>query len=248
MTIAPAWRLEVHDALGSTSDRCASLAAAGEPGGLAVLALRQTSARGSRGRGWQSPAGNLSLSVLLRPAGTLADAGGWPLLTGVAVVEAARPLLPDPAALSLKWPNDVLLRGRKLAGILIDTALDPAGGLRWLVIGVGANLAVAPDVPGRETACLANEGIAPPPPENFARDLLDRLAHWHSVLLGDGFPAIRAAWLARAHPVGTALAIAVGEIRVEGAFAGLSPEGHLLLRTPGGIRTFATGEVLFSPS
>ncbi len=185
--IPPIWRLQVHEAIGSTSDHCAALAAAGEPAGLAVLALRQTSGRGSRGRGWQSPIGNLSLSVLLRPSGTLGDAGSWPLLVGIAVAEAARPLLPDPAALSLKWPNDVLLRGRKLAGILIDTALDQAGGLRWLIIGIGANLAVAPEVPGRVTACLPDEGVAPPPPEAFARDVLDRLAHWHSVLLRRGF-------------------------------------------------------------
>lgn len=244
----PAWRLQVHEAIGSTSDHCATLAAAGEPGGLAVLALRQTKGRGSRGRGWQSPIGNLSLSVLLRPSGSLSDAAGWPLLTGIAVADAVRPLLPDPTALVLKWPNDVLLRGRKLAGILIDTALDNAGGLRWLIIGIGANLAVAPDVPGRVTACLPDEGVIPPPPEEFARNLLGHLARWHSVLQLEGFAAIRAAWLARAHPVGTALTVAFADQRVEGTFEGLSPEGHLVLRTMAGVRTFSTGEVLFSPS
>jgi BirA family transcriptional regulator, biotin operon repressor / biotin---[acetyl-CoA-carboxylase] ligase len=245
---SPGWRLQVHEAIGSTSDHCAALAAAGEPGGLAVLALRQIKGRGSRGRGWQSPIGNLSLSVLLRPSGTLSDAGSWPLLTGIAVADAVRPLLPDPAALVLKWPNDVLLRGRKLAGILIDTALDQAGGLRWLIIGIGANLAVAPEVPGRVTACLPDVGVVPPPPEAFARDLLDRLTHWQSVLLRDGFDAIREAWLARAHPIGTALTVAFADQRVEGSFEGLSPEGHLVLRTSSGVRSFSTGEVLFSPS
>ena len=246
--IPPVWRLQVHEAIGSTSDHCAALAASGEPGGLAVLALRQTSGRGSRGRGWQSPIGNLSLSVLLRPSGTLSDAASWPLLAGIAVADAVRPLLPDAAALTLKWPNDVLLRGRKLAGILIDTALDPAGGLRWLIIGIGANLAVAPEVPGRVAACLPDEGVSSPPPEAFARDLLERLSHWHSVLLRDGFSAICEAWLVRAHPIGTALTVAFADQRIAGEFAGLSPEGHLLLRTSDGVRTFSTGEVLFSPS
>ena len=248
LSLSPAWRLQVHEAIGSTSDHCATLAAAGEPGGLAVLALRQTKGRGSRGRGWQSPIGNLSLSVLLRPSGTLGDAGGWPLLTGIAVADTVRPLLPDPAALVLKWPNDVLLRGRKLAGILIDTSLDNAGGLRWLVIGIGANLAVAPELPGRVAACLPDEGVAPPPPEDFARALLGHLARWHSVLQRDGFAAIREAWLERAHPVGTTLTVAFADQRVEGAFEGLSPEGHLVLRTAGGVRSFSTGEVLFSPT
>jgi BirA family biotin operon repressor/biotin-[acetyl-CoA-carboxylase] ligase len=215
---------------------------------LAVLALRQTKGRGSRGRGWQSPIGNLSLSVLLRPSGSLSDAAGWPLLTGIAVADAMRPLLPDPAALVLKWPNDVLLRGRKLAGILIDTAVGNAGGLRWLIIGIGANLAVAPEVPGRLTACLPDEGVVPPSPEEFADSLLGWLAHWHSVLLRDGFGAIRASWLDRAHPIGTMLTVAFADQRVEGAFEGLSPEGHLVLRTATGVRSFSTGEVLFSPS
>jgi BirA family biotin operon repressor/biotin-[acetyl-CoA-carboxylase] ligase len=238
------WRLEVHAELGSTSDRIAALAAAGEPAGLAVLALRQTAARGSRGRGWQSPVGNLSLSVLLRPAGDVMAAGRWSLLAAVALAETASALLPDPAALELKWPNDVLLRRRKLAGILIDTAVDGAGALRWLILGMGVNLAVAPEVPGRATAALAEEGIEPPAPEPFARALLDRLAAWEARSL----PDLHAAWLARAHPLGTPLAVAYGAQRLEGRFAGLSPEGHLLLDTADGRRTLATGEVLLSPT
>lgn len=240
------WRLEIYPELGSTSDLCAARAAAGEPAGLAVLALRQTSARGSRGRGWQSPAGNLSLSVLLRPKDSAADAGRWPLAAGVAVVDAARPLLPEPGALTLKWPNDVMLRGRKLAGVLIDTTLDRAGALASVIIGIGANLAVAPDVGGRETACLADEGIVPPAPEKFARSVLERLAYWEGLPEPDGFAALRAAWLACAHPLGMPLTVLYGTSRLDGAFRGLSPEGHLLLQTPEGLRTLSTGEVLLA--
>ncbi len=240
------WRLEVHAAIGSTSDRCTALAEAGEPEGAAVLALQQTSGRGSRGRGWQSPLGNLSLSLLLRPEGQAASLGCWPLLTGVAVADTVRPLLPEPAALTLKWPNDVLLRGRKLAGILIDAALDPDGAVKWLIVGIGANLAVAPELPDRPTASLADEGISPPPPEPFGRALLAEFGRWREVLGRDGFGAIRAAWLARGHPVGTALRVTFGDTRLDGEFAGLSDEGHLLLRTGAGLRTLGTGEVLLS--
>ncbi len=238
------WRLEIHDAIGSTSDRCATLAAAGEPAGLAVLARRQTSGRGSRGRGWQSPIGNLSLSMLFRPDANAAQLGAWPLLTSIAVLDAARPLLPDPAVLSLKWPNDVLLRGRKLAGILIDTALEPDGAVKWLIIGTGVNLAVAPVLPDRPTASLADEGIVAPPPEEYARALLDHMARWHDVMQREGFSAIRTAWLARAHPLGTALTVTYGDVRFTGGFAGISDEGHLLLQTDAGLRTISTGEVL----
>ncbi len=242
------WRLQVCPELGSTSDHLAALAASGEPEGLAVLALRQTNARGSRGRGWQSPSGNLSLSVLLRPTHGLAEAGMWPLLAGLALHETAAAELPDPSGLLLKWPNDVLLRGRKLAGILIDSALDPAGGVRWLILGMGANLAVAPAVPGRGTACLAEEGIAPPAPEAFARTLLAALAAWHDTWRREGQGPVHGAWLARAHPVGTALTVTYGQTRLDGRFAGLSEQGYLLLRTPDGLRTLPTGDVLLSPT
>lgn len=245
----PSWRLEIYEALGSTSDLCAARAASGEPEGLAVLALRQTSARGSRGRGWQSPPGNLSLSVLLRPRGGVVDAGRWPLLVGIAVVDAARPLLARPGALTLKWPNDILLVDRKVAGILIETVLDRSGSLASLVIGIGANLAVAPEVSGRAVACLADAGIVPPRPEAFARAVLAQIARWRSVLDRDGFAAVREAWLARAHPLGTPLRVVSGEACLEGAFAGLSVDGYLLLETAQGMRTVATGEaVLFTRS
>ncbi len=84
------------------------------------MALRQTAGRGSRGRNWQSPVGNLYLSALLRPPGMLAEGGRWALLVAVALAEALAALLPDPDLITLKWPNDVLLDGRKASGILLD--------------------------------------------------------------------------------------------------------------------------------
>jgi BirA family transcriptional regulator, biotin operon repressor / biotin---[acetyl-CoA-carboxylase] ligase len=125
------WRLRVHEVLPSTSDLCRSLAADGEPAGLAVLARRQTRGRGSRGRDWESPPGNLFLSVLLRPAGRARDAAQWSLLAGVALGEAFAAYLPDASMLRLKWPNDVLVGGKKIAGILVDSSADAAGMVGW---------------------------------------------------------------------------------------------------------------------
>jgi BirA family biotin operon repressor/biotin-[acetyl-CoA-carboxylase] ligase len=232
------WRLEVHDELGSTSDLCGERAAAGEPDGLAVLALRQSRARGSRGRDWQSPLGNLALSVLFRDAGLLAEIGWMPLLAGVALIEALSAFVGDPARLSLKWPNDVNLDSAKLAGILIETT---ACGARAdaLVVGIGANLAVAPDVPGRRTASL---GDAAPAPDAFAPALLDRLWAWRDAPRAD----VRAAWLARAHPLGSAMRATVAGETLEGAFAGLDEGGRLLLDTGAGRRGISAGEVLLS--
>ena len=241
------WRLEVHAALPSTSDLCIAQAEADAPAGLAILAHRQTKGRGSRGRDWQSPNGNLSLSILLRPDEQVARSGAWPLLIGLAVTDALQPLLPDPSALQLKWPNDVLLHGRKIGGILIDIAADAQGRLRWLVIGCGVNLATAPALPDRATACLRDAGITPPAPEDFARTLLAALTYWMDRYATSALPEIHAAWLARAHPPGTALRVTYGGNTLEGHFAGLSPEGFLLLRTTAGTQAIASGEVLLAP-
>jgi len=237
------WRLQVHEVLPSTSILCRERAVAGEAAGLAVLALRQTQGRGSRGRGWESPAGNLSLSVLLRPNERVSESAQWSLIAGVALGEALASYLPDPSPLRLKWPNDVQLNGGKLAGILVDSSAGSSGMLEWLVVGMGANLAVAPEVPGRAVACLADV-VPPPRPEQVAEAVLARLAHWQTVRRTEGFAPVRAAWLARAHPPGSQMTLRLGDDLIGGAFAGLGTDGSLLLETDGVVRTFTAGEIL----
>ncbi len=237
------WRLQLHEELPSTSDLCRTRAAAGAPAGLAVLAKRQTQGRGSRGREWESPAGNLYLSVLLRPKQPAREAAQWSLLAGVALAEALARWLPASATLQLKWPNDVLLGGAKLAGILIDSGADAAGDIDWLVIGMGANLAVAPDIPGRAVACLADLGL-PPAPEQVARAVLDRIGHWQSVRERDGFAAVRAAWLARGPAPDAPIRFRLADRTLAGSFAGLGDDGSLRLQVGDRISAYAVGEVL----
>jgi len=238
------WRLEVHAELPSTSDTVIARAEAGEEAGLAVLAHVQTKGRGSRGRAWNSPSGNCYLSVLLRPGGRMTEAGIWPLVASLSVADALAPLLPDPARLALKWPNDVLMGGNKVSGILLDLAADAEGGLRWLVIGCGINLATAPVLADRVAACLRDEGVTPPAPEVFAHSLLAALGHWHDQSAAE----IHAAWLKRAHPIGAPLTVRYAGKEISGAFAGLSLEGHLLLQTAAGMRVISSGEVLLASS
>lgn len=236
-----AWRLQVYEALGSTSDLCRTLAVAGEPGPLAILARRQTEGRGTQGRKWVSTAGNLFLSVLLRSREQARDVGQWSLLAGVALVEALLPLLPTPAALRLKWPNDVLLDGAKLAGILVESSAKADGTLDWLVVGIGVNLTAAPDLPDRRTAAVA-QVATPPGAEDMARLVLTRLSHWRQVRLLEGFAPIRAAWLEHAPALGTRLTLRLGGRSVGGSFAGLAHDGSLLLATGGRVHAFAAGE------
>ncbi len=228
------WRFAYFEDLPSSSDHCIAAAQAGEPAGLAVQALRQSAGRGSRGRAWRAPEGNLNLSVLLRPGCLAADAGCFALLAGVAVAEALGP------GLTLKWPNDILLNGAKLGGVLIDAAVQGER-LDWLVIGMGVNLAEAPQVPGRETACLAASGRVITP-RAAADAVLAAMARW----LDRPVAEVIEAWLAYAHPVGTKVTVQAGGVTQAGLFAGLSPSGELLLETPEEVRRISTGEVLLS--
>jgi BirA family biotin operon repressor/biotin-[acetyl-CoA-carboxylase] ligase len=237
-----AWRLEQYDELGSTSDLCIDRAKVGEPEGLAITAARQTAGRGSRGRNWLSSPGNLALSVLLRPNVKPSDSSIFPLLTGIAVADAVQNFCPPGIAPMLKWPNDVLINGAKIAGLLIDAApID--GRMDWLVIGMGINLAFAPDLPGRVTTSLAAQGIAVAP-QTAAEAILGRLSTWLDTLANQGPAAIIGAWLQRAHPIGEQLQVRGITQTTTGTFAGLSPTGELLLNVEDRIETFRTGEIL----
>ncbi len=234
------WRFEDHDELASTSDHCIARAEAGEPAGLVVTADRQTRGRGSRGRSWAGASGNLACSLLLRPAAGDGRVAAWPFLAGLALGDALSTATTG-SRLTLKWPNDVLLDGRKLGGVLVERSGD------WLVIGFGANLAAVPELGARpgspSAACLAELG-PPPVPREVARRVAASVGHWHGVWTRDGFEAIRSAWLHRAHPPGTALAVRIADVQTEGTFVGLDADGALMLRT--GLRTVRvdTGEIL----
>jgi BirA family transcriptional regulator, biotin operon repressor / biotin---[acetyl-CoA-carboxylase] ligase len=198
-----------------------------------LVAEHQTAGRGRQGRTWVSPPGNLYASGLVElraddpPAPTLA------LVAGVAVVDALA--VPE---LMLKWPNDIVHSRSfaKLAGILVERHDD------WVVVGVGANLAHAPDLTDRATAHLAALGSIISPQalvDILAASMTARLADWRT---DPG--TIFAAWSARAHPIGTALSTEIERVRVEGVFGGLSDEGALRLKLPdGGTRAIHAGDV-----
>lgn len=190
------------------------------------MARRQTAGRGRMGRGWQSPEGNLAASCLIRlraGEGAPAELG---FVAALAVHDVVTALAPD-APLELKWPNDLLLDGGKLSGILLEREGDT------LILGIGVNLAAAPDVPGRRTAALAGAGVAVSP-EAFLDRLAPAFEARRKQWAADGFPPVAADWLARAHPVGTPLV--VGGQGLRGRFAGLGPDGALLLDGEDGVR------------
>lgn len=228
------FRLEVFDTLPSTATLMAARAAEeAAPAGLAILARQQTAGRGTQGRAWQSPPGNLHLSVLLRPAAPARAAPQWALLAAVALHDAAG------AATRLKWPNDLMLGDAKAGGILTQSAATADGMIDWLTLGIGVNLAHAPELPGRATAALGAE-----PPEEFAARLLAALAARAETHASAGFAPIRAAWMAAGPPLGVALSIQQGASRQNGRYEGLSPSGSLLLAIEGRVLEFHAGEVV----
>ena len=236
------WRLEHFAEIDSTSNYCTTCAKLGAPPGLAVLADVQTAGRGSRGRDWVSTPGNLHLSVLLRPEYEISSLNSFPLLAGLAVAQALTQLGSAAMTPVLKWPNDVLLAGAKLAGILIDTS--PSNGkIEWLVMGIGINLAFAPQIPGRLTTSLASHGIAVAPLA-AAQAVLASLSGWLEIFEAQGAGFIQTAWLKAAHPLGTEISVRGADVTTHGRFAGLSAAGALQLLVENRIETFQSGEIL----
>ena len=165
------------------------------------------------------------------------------MLAAVCAAEALARHLPPDARLSLKWPNDVLLGGGKVAGVLTEAALRADGSCAWLVIGFGVNLAVAPPVADRRVAALA-QYAEPPGPAEFATGLLERLDHWDAVRTREGFAPVRAAWLRCGPAEGSHLALRPsGDQRVVGRFAGLASNGAIRVTVDDTVHQFASGEL-----
>jgi len=235
-------RIAAYGELDSTNSEARRLAQAGEPGPLWITAERQTAGRGRRGRVWDSGQGNLAATLLLRPEAPPAIIGQLSFVAALAVAEVAAHFAPN-AAITVKWPNDVLAEGRKLAGILLETG--PASEGIWLAIGVGVNLASFPQGTEFPATSLAQLGLAPPTPDDALSVLAARFAHWYAAWMHEGFEAIRAAWLARAGGLGLPIRARLPHETREGVFEGIDSTGALLLNERGQVSTIAAGEVFF---
>ena len=246
MSLQPAlpsfYRLVARERIASTSDEAKRLAAAYAPAGTLVWARAQTAGRGRQGRAWLSPAGNLYASLILRPAVPVGVAAQLGFVAALAVGDACLRFAPE-AAISLKWPNDVLLAGRKLAGLLLESQSRGDGTLEWLVLGVGINLATYPvevEYPATALAATGADVDAKAMLAALGESFLAWYERWRE---GADFATIRAEWLARAQGLNQPIRVRMpGETR-EGVFAGLDTDGALLLDTGTGRQRIAAGEV-----
>jgi BirA family biotin operon repressor/biotin-[acetyl-CoA-carboxylase] ligase len=229
------YALRQYESIDSTNEEARRLANAGERGPLWIAARVQETGKGRRGRVWVSQDGNLFATLLT--AGPNARSGELAFLAGLAAGETVAAFAPK-AEVSLKWPNDVLLNGKKAAGILIEN-FGAA-----LAIGVGINLASYP--PGTEfpaTSIKENAGSAPESGEALTV-LAEAMAAWYEVWRARGFAPLRETWLQRASGLGSEVRARLETEEVKGVFETLDGDGALMLRmSDGALRRIAAGDV-----
>ncbi len=219
------------------------------PGPTWILALEQTQGRGRRGRKWSDPAGNFSATLLLHPTEAPNLVALRSFVAALALHDAFVQAVGRPQPFALKWPNDVLLNGGKVAGILLESA-GQSGGVAHLAIGIGVNLRTAPDAGDLEqgavgpVALFSETGIQITP-EEFLDLLAPAYAHYETQLTTYGFEPIRQAWLARAARLGETVTARTMSNETVGVFETLDAAGNLVLNTAQGRQTIAAAEVFF---
>jgi BirA family biotin operon repressor/biotin-[acetyl-CoA-carboxylase] ligase len=218
---------------GSTNDDLVALARDGAPEGTWLRADLQTGGKGRQGRSWSSPPGNLHASTLVRLRPGDPPAPSLALAAALALNEAAMAFAPG-APIQIKWPNDLVVDGAKLAGILLEREGEA------VIAGFGVNLAHHPDDTPRPALSFAALTGSAPEPDVFLEILAEAFARWLGRWRSDGVAPVRAAWLAAAHPIGSALSTSEGE----GLFEGLDESGALRLRLADGTaRVIHAGDV-----
>ncbi|MBV9287500.1 MAG: biotin--[acetyl-CoA-carboxylase] ligase [Hyphomicrobiales bacterium] len=239
------WRVVRLGEIDSTNEEARRRAVAGDPGRLWVVAEAQSAGRGRRGRTWVSPRGNLYATALLIDPCPPALAPQLGFVGGLALANSAHDLGATDAR--LKWPNDLVCAGAKCAGLLVEGVAAPGRRLACLV-GIGVNCARAPAGVGYLAAVLGGRGgAAIAAAELFERLMLrfdEALADWRA---GAAFAGVRAAWLDRAAGLGERIRIVGAGGAREGTFAGLDPDGRLLLGEASGTAIIEAGDLWILP-
>ena len=219
------------------------------PGPAWVLGLEQTAGRGRRARAWASPRGNFHASLVMAPGGPAAQVALRSFVASLALRDAFVALTGLPQAFALKWPNDVLCNGGKIAGILLESASSGAG-MAHLVVGIGVNLIAAPDDALIEAGAvlpvtlLAETGLRVSP-EGFLDALAPAFAARETQFVAQGFATIRADWLAHATRLGETIRARTGTAVHTGRFETVDETGALILMTPHGRLAIPAADVFF---
>lgn len=227
----------------STNDEAKKRARTGAPEGTLVVAREQRAGRGRGGRQWTSKPGNLYMSLLLRPAGNAATVAQISFLAAVALATALVKIAPNLTP-RLKWPNDVLIDGAKISGILLESSAQAGGGVGWLVLGMGVNVAHYPDDAGQAATSLHALGASDCTGHSLLAALAPALLHWLSIWREAGFTPLRQAWLDRAAGLGGPVRVRLANEEFSGTFRDLDSNGSLIVElSDGSLRHVTAGEV-----
>ncbi|ETX29493.1 biotin--[acetyl-CoA-carboxylase] ligase [Roseivivax isoporae] len=218
-------------------------------GPLWIFAGVQTAARGRRGRPWANPPGNLAATLLMPMAEPPGVAALRSFVASLALLDAFVGVTGRAEPFALKWPNDVLLNGGKVAGILLET-LGGRGAASHLAIGIGVNLAAAPAAEAVEPRALRPTALGPETgvvvdPVDFLGALAAAYARREAEFAALGFAPVRTAWLAAAARIGEAVTARTGTSETTGTFETVDPSGNLVLRTPRGRVAIAAADIFF---
>lgn len=247
-SLPPAYRLVALDSVASTNDEARRLVKEGAEDGTLVWALEQRQGRGRHGRTWASPRGNLYLSLVLRPECDVSSASQLGFVAATALREAIGAVVPPLVEVTVKWPNDVLVNDRKVAGLLLETVLDGDNELEALILGMGVNIDSFPEDTDFPATSLCYEGasLALEPAdllEAFARHFLAWVNRW----LDDGFAPVRKAWLSHATGKDESIEVRLPTQTLRGTFRDIDAAGALVLEEPdGGRRSVTVGDVFFA--
>ena len=227
------FQIHQRGAVASTNDDAKTLAAAGAPAFTAVSATEQTEGRGRRGRGWTSPPGNLYVSLLVRPPYPASKASQLSLVAALALGDALAEYVSS-SRIHNKWPNDVQVDGRKIAGLLLESSGVSQGNVEWVVIGCGVNIAVHPSLPEYDTISLDSITDKKTSIEEFLAFFLEHFEARYDIWINGGIDPIRKAWVERAANIGREIVVRLPQTEIKGVFEGLDASGALILRAPAG--------------
>ena len=245
--LAKEYRLVEFDEIASTNDEAKRLAELGAEDGTLIWARCQTCGRGRRGREWTSERGNLFASLVLRPVCAPLQAAQLTFVASLAVRDMLAGYLGDQKFIACKWPNDVLVEGRKISGILLESSTAGTGVIEWLVLGIGVNLHNHPDIAGRHpSTSLRAESENETDVVGGLEKFVEAFSHRRNEWMFSGFEAIRKSWLSHAYGIGQTAHIALESGNESGIFTGIDERGALRLRGVDGVeRVFSAGDVTF---
>lgn len=246
------YHLLSYDVIDSTNEEAKRLAEGGGSHGAVIWARRQTAGRGRMGREWVSPEGNLFVSILLQPDMELEQCSQLSFVAAVSVAETLEAMVSEPKDIRCKWPNDILLHGKKLGGILLESFVVPNElGIekRWITVGVGINIDSYPEHVMYPATCMREAGVelvsAKIVLSRFVYNFLHRYDEWHE----KGFGPVQKAWLKRAYHIGKPIEVMLGDEAVGGTFDTINEAGCLVVKLANGKhREVHAGDVFFKDS